>query len=1109
MRKYIFICFNLLIWHFGQSQDSPLANGNWVKMNFSENGVYAISYEKMNEMGFDVNNVDPTTIQIFGLPGGMLPQNNDADWPSGLAEIPTQLDAQDSDKFEPGDRILFYVDAVDRLTYDEIKGIYQVEKNLYSNHISYFITLGQNEGRKLSLSPNLGGNFATFNTHETIISHEEESINLLNSGREWFGERMTNNALNFQHDVFEPRGDGKLYLRAISQAIQATSLNFNIEDQEGTLNFNPIPNQQYGIKANVQDLIIPFEVISNQITLELEYDRGGVNNAVSYLDKYLISIPTANTYNEDFLLINSASLGNSISSFQIESDVELSIWNITNSLSPVIQEFDQNGRTHQFSTFTESLQKFWVFNEEQLPEPKDFEQISNQNLSGEASPDLIIVANDQFLGHAQQMAEFRRSNDQMSVIVASLDQVYNEFSGGRPDISAIRDFAKTKYDQSSRLKYLLLFGKGSYDYKDRVSSNTNLVPTYESRNSIHPLFTFSSDDYFGFLEDHEGEWIESRAGDHDLEIGIGRIPVTNTEQADNFIEKWLSYQSDPNTFGEWRTKLNFVADDGDRNIHQRDADILARTVDANHEDFGVTKLYLDAFPQEQLPNGEASPEAEKALLDAVNEGRIMINFTGHGAESGWMQERILTFDLMEQWQNPDRLPFLVTATCEFGRNDDPETFSGAEFLLTKERSGAIGLVTTARPVFSSTNFSLNEALYDIMLAKDSDQFNRLGDIIQYTKNNSLEGSLNRNFILLGDPSLRLAFPEMDIVISSINNQPIRGSDTLRAYQTVSFQGQISNSPSFNGELSYQLIDKAIQKVTLGSDSDPFHFEEKDQFLARGKAKVTNGTFSIRLTIPKNIDYNFGKARLQMYALDATKKQDAFGAFEEFILGGTDSQAQEDNSPPSGQLFLNDTIGTVQSSYGANVNFIAILEDENGINISENGLGQSIELIVNDSLRYILNENFVTFPDQFERGILSYPLQGLSPGVNNIQLSYWDNRGNRSVSDLAFSVNENSSLINEIKNYPNPLENETIFYISHQLNSEFVEVKVEIMNMNGQKITEFKQDFSNAQSKLNIEWDMNEDLGYQLEKGVYIYNVLISSKTSGLSESKQKKLIISY
>ena len=1099
-----------------KAQDnSVLSSGYWVKIEASERGVYQVTQSELSSMGFDLSSIDPRNLALFGISEGMLPQSNSAHFTKNLTEIPIAVDGEEDGIFDIEDILFFYSSGPDKLFFDEVSNSYQNESNLYAQTAYYFLTVLNQAGLRLSTTKDLGRGFPSYDQHDLVISHELEETNILKSGREWFGERITNNELNFNYeDTRIIQGSGQIEVTAITQSFETSSLIISVDNNSiGQLDFFSIPNQQYAIKADEQNDIFPFESQNGSISLSINYERNGNSTSVAFLDRFLIEVPAQNSYNTPFLLSNKGTLLNTISEMTIQSSEDLEIWDVTNTNEPYFQEVDRSNEQFVFGFNSEQLKYFWVFDKSDAFQIDDFSLVSNQNLQGTRTPEFIIITNPEFRQIADQMADFRQSNNNMPTMVVEPMDIYNEYSGGRQDVSALRNFIKQKFDQSNRLQYVLLLGKGSYDYQDRLDNNSNFVPTYESRNSIHPLYTYSSDDYFGFLEDHEGEWIENRSGDHTLEIGIGRIPVTNLEQAERFYQKWLHYQTAQSTIGDWRSKVAFVADDGDRNIHQRDADILARRVDSNHQQFEVSKLYLDAFEQQNLPNGQASPDAEKALLDAVNDGTLLINFTGHGAESGWMQERILTFDLMEQWENPDKLPFLVTATCEFGRNDDPNEFSGAEFLLQKEKSGAIGLVTTARPVFSSTNFSLNEALYEVVLSQQNGFYNRLGDIILFTKNNSLEGSLNRNFILLGDPSMKLAYPEKNIKITKLNNQTPSGKDTVRAFEQVTFEGQIEKNTlfdhQFNGKLTYQLIDKPVKKKTFGTESDVFTYQEKDLVLSRGEVSIVQGQFRIDAKIPLNIDYSFDNARLHMYAMDTVNQSDAVGSFEAFILGGTNNNSLNDNTPPTAELFLNDTTSGLLANYSSSVLFIAQIEDRSGINISSNNLGQDIELTLNDSLSIILNNYYTNYPDQFKKGEVRFNIENLPTGMNHFSLKYWDNAGNPNKSELTFLVEENSSIINEIKNYPNPFKLQTHFLITHKLAGENLDVKIEILNTTGQAITAISRQFNNAQADITVAWESLNNLGNPLNAGIYIYQIELSSRTSGLRQIQRKRLVISY
>ncbi|MFT6053808.1 MAG: hypothetical protein ACJASP_000692 [Roseivirga sp.] len=729
-------------------------------------------------------------------------------------------------------------------------------------------------------------------------------------------------------------------------------------------------------------------------------------------------------------------------------------------------------------------------------------------------PDLVIITAAEFLPQANRLAEFRRIADQLEVLVTSPQEIYNEFSSGRPDISAIRDYMYHLKEKSDRLKYLLLFGKGSYDYKDRIDGNTNFVPTYEARSSLNPLTSYSSDDFFGFLENTEGEWTENRNGDHTLEIGIGRIPATNTHQAKTAVDKIINYQNSISGIGDWRRRIVFVADDGDNNLHQRDADRLATLVDTTYAGFNVRKIYLDAFEQVSSPNGEASPKAENALLDAVDQGVLIMNFTGHGAETGWMQERILTIESIANWKNPNRLPLVVTATCEFGRNDDPLIVSGAEELMFRENAGAIGLVTTARPVFSSSNYTLNLALYGSILERPNGEFQRLGDIIKFTKNNALNGANNRNFILLGDPSMRLNYPNKEITITKINGiVPNAQSDTLRAMQRVRIEGEIERAgqieTSFNGNLNFSLFDKRNNRQTIGTESSPFSYLERDSQLFNGTASVIDGHFTIELVVPKNINYQFGSGKMSMYAFETDKIADAFGAKIDFTLGGTAKNPATDLNPPEVKAYINDTSAVKKIIVKRDASLLLQLFDENGINISESGIGQNLSATLNDSITYNLNNFYRAKLDDFQKGQVNFPMRNLPLGINRLEIRAWDNFNNLSKTEIQFEVtSENSTLISEINSYPNPFVDHTTFSIVHNGAGEALELTIDIVNAKGGKVITLQSEIEIGSNTETITWNGTDKYGSKLSKGIYIYNVILRSTDSGKTHVKRQKLIIS-
>lgn len=1099
---------------------SVLSEGSWLKMAFTEPGAYRINWNTLHDMGWEPSDIDPRNLAIYGNPGGMLPQSSDEPRPIDLIENPIVVSGEADGVFGENDFLLFLVDEINQTQYNSDEDQFEVIKNLYSDTLYYFLTIKDSPGLRIQNSPNLGNDNPLINVSRQLIAHESDEVNLLSSGREWLGEQLNAiNSIDFQHQAESLADNGSIKITSefVTQAYVETSLDVNLNDNLiGELNFQTIPNSQYAVKGNIQ--AATFEIGTDQVgtsnlDIEFIFDQNGANSSVTYLNKYLIDLPIESATNGSSLKLRYPPANQGISTYQLNStSTNLTIWDITNPSEVINQEYIVNGNNISFGAFSQNYREFLAFDPNLLPEPEVFSEISNQNLRGSSDVEFVIITHISLKNEAQRLANFRKSNDGISTLVATTQEIYNEFSSGRQDITAIRDFIKHKYDQSGKLKYVLLFGKGSFDYKNRIENNTNLVPTYESRNSIHPLLTFSSDDYFAFLDSDEGYWEETSAGDHLMDVGVGRIPAKDIGQAKKAVDKIILYQTDPNTLGDWKSRIMFVADDGDRNIHQRDADQLATLVDTTHQQFQVRKLYLDSFEQERTPNGEFSESAEQALIDAVNEGRLIINFTGHGAEFGWMQERILTFDLMEEWRNPYKLPFLITATCEFGRNDDPTTESGAERLMFKSAGGAIGLLTTARPVFSSTNYRLNEALYGTMLKQENGEYQRLGDVIKFTKNNSLQGSLNRNFILLGDPSMKLAYPEKEIEITSINGNMPTTDDTLRALQPVTIVGNIKSNgqsdSSFDGEITFNLFDKSQDKTTRGSDNDPFYFNERDRVLFRGRASVNQGEFELQFIVPKNIDYAFGAGKMLVYSTEGNLSSEALGSSLDFTLGGTYESASQDLLPPTVRIFLNDTTSEISGIYDNQVKAIIKLSDQSGINISDAVLGQNLTLTLNDSLSINLNDFYYAEVDDFTKGIAEIQLNELPAGVNQITVTARDIYGNSGTSSVEFTVEQKTSFITEIKSYPNPFIDETFFSVTHELEGENLELNVEILNTRGQIVQNLSGEILSAEETVVVNWDGKNHEGQKLEAGIYFYTFRIISNTSGKSDLVRRKLIIS-
>lgn len=1103
---------------------SVLSEGNWFKIKISKAGVYKLDYQYLGNAGIPVNNIDPKTFKLFGQSSGMLPQANSSDWPIDPLEIAIEIKGEEDGGFNNADYILFYAQDGDSYFYEDSELIY--EHNIYSDDNYYFLTYGGAEGKRISSLDSPTNSNGTVNTYNDFKYYKEESSNLLTSGRNWYSYRF-NTTTSRDYDFSFPNNivDNSIQIsvNVMAQAFEPSSFNIKTNNQLigniGVQNINDFNQKIYRYDTKGYENKGIFNADANQnVTVTVEYNKNS-SHSIGFLNDILLEAKCALVLQNNQLIFRSLeSTSNVVTKYEVSNTNSASqIWNVTDVYNVGSPLKSIIGNVLTFNDYSSELKEYVVFNPDNIEAPASINQIENQDLKSNTDSEFVIISADDFLYDAERLASFRMSNDGMNTTVVTPNQIYNEFSGGRQDVSAIRNYVKYLYE-NGQLKYLLLFGRGSYDYKEVINNNTNYVPIYESRNSLHPLETYASDDYFGFLESDEGDWEEISSGNHTLEIGVGRLPVTSTEQSKNVVDKIIHYTSSNNTLGDWRNNVLLVADDGDFNLHQRQVIELSQYLDTTYSAFLSSQFMLDNYQQISRPSGETSPDASKALDEKIDDGALIVNFTGHGGESGWMQEQILDIVQIQNWDNYDKLPLFVTATCEFGRHDDPQKTSGGELIVTSPNGAGIAIVSTCRPVNSSSNFALNKAFYENVYKKNNGEYLRLGDIFRLTKNESINLASdlkrvgNRNFALLGDPTLKLNYPKKEVIIVGINSPNIK-SDTLKALSKVTLYGQVNNNNgsidnSFNGEVSYSIFDKPIQKTTLGNENSPFSYSVKENLIFKGKSSIINGQFEIEFIVPKNISYQVDNGFINMYAI-SDDKIDGNGAEINLKVGGSTSNPLVDNASPKIKLFIGDTLNTNLSLVSHNTHLVAILEDESGINLSSFAQGNNITAILDNTEEYNLNNYYQAFEDTYKRGVVQFPLNNLSQGKHNIKLKVWDTYNNSSESEIVFTVADpNSVVIYNIDNYPNPFRDQTTFRLSHNKSGEDLEIDLEILSPIAGSILKQSTVIRNSDSIVEFyNWNGRTYNGEKLNPGIYIYQVTVRSIRDGVKNTAQKKLIL--
>jgi len=1119
------------------AQNSALASGTWYKLKIKNNGIYKITYYDLIQQGIDASSIDPGNIRIYGNGGEMLPESNTESNYDDLTENAIYVEGESDGHFDQEDYILFYGKSSVEWTYDTTRKIFMHSVNYYSDETCYFLTLDKGPGKRIqsqnSSSLPATNIITTFNDYDY---HEKDSVNLLKSGKEWYGEYFDDITGSYDFNYIFPDIDihSRAIIRANIAARNLTPTQFNILADGNTFILNvPAISGQYTIDyARFTEDTMGFFPIDSNVNITINKMTTG---SIGWLNFIEINVVRDLNFKGHLMRFrNTGCIGNgNITEFRMSnSNASIKLWDITNPFNIKNQQYTLTASDLCFRVPTDSLREFIAFDNSLFPTVSFEGKVQNQNLHVLGKADMIIITHPDFISQANRLAEIHAAYDNFSTIVVTPQEIYNEFSSGVQDVSAIRNFIRMLYDRASSdndiPKYLLLFGDGSYDYKNRIAENTNYIPAYQSLNSLMPTSSYVTDDFFGLLDSTEGYYCNGA-----LDIGIGRLPAKSIEEAKTLVDKIEYYLIKKSTYtevngcntytqnipGDWRNMVCFIADDEDYNLHIGQAEELAAFVDTMYNNFNIDKIYLDAYMQITGPNGPSYPDVTKALNERVQKGALLINYTGHGGETGWAAEKVLQISDINNWKNLTNMPAFVTATCEFSRFDDPSRNSAGEQVLLNPNGGGIALFSTTRLAFSNSNFNLNKSFCEFAFKTVDNAYYRLGDIIRLSKIDNGSIANIRNFVLLGDPALKLSYPENTIVTTNINGHQVYTTpDTLKALSIVTISGIIQDADGqkltdFNGTIYPTVYDKKIIATTLANDpqSSPYNFSRQNQILYKGKATVENGEFSFSFIIPKDMNENYGIGRISYYANN--DQTDASGYFENsyFIIGGIDSATAIDNTGPLIKLFLNDTTFSFGGTTDKNPLLLAYIEDTNGILVTGNNFGHDITAVLDENTDHTIELNDYYIPDinTYKRGMVLYPFKSLTEGKHTLRLKVWDSYNNSAEGYTEFIVSIPTDLsLKNVFNYPNPFKNKTYFYFNHNQPCCDLEVEIKIFTITGVLVTTINQTVQTTGMNISpIVWNGCNDGGKRLDSGLYLYHLKVKTLSGSYLESSNKLVIL--
>ena len=1106
---------------------SVLASGNWNKIAVNEDGIYKLTYDQLKSMG-----VDPTNVSVFTKTAGMEP-GLIANYVDDLKEIPI---------YDGGSYILFYGQGTTTWKYNSVIDRFEHDQHLFWNENYYYITSDAGEAKRISQSIK-STDTATkeYTSYVDYDYYEPDEYNIARSGREWFSKPVLSgnkisHTLSFTNALST---DAKATVRVLGQSVKNDNfLTIKVNGQQK----DRITLQESGSSStkNIANYTIKsytFTPTGNDVNIEMLYSCNE-NLAKGYIDYFTIEGISDLKLNNNFLFFRNRATDDEFVSYKIKNTfANTQIWDVSNIYDVKKMPISFSNGISTFKSEGNKIIEYAAVNVDanDFKSPKIIGKANNQNLHGIKVPEMVILTHKDFISVAEKLANIHKMRDNMDVFIVTQEEIFNEFSGGKADVTAIRWFMKMLYDRSAdtdKFKYLLLLGDGSYNNRMYEVGKPNVVQpskimTYQSIESIYGASTYVSDDYFGLLDDNEGNTniISTTTGETNIDkydkvdIGIGRIPINTIQEGEDVVFKIDTYLSNKKR-GTWKNRVCLVADDEDNNIHAVDADKLAEKIRIENPNLGVKKIFIDAFQQIKESNGHSYPDAKKLSNQYLDEGVLIWNYTGHGNPTSLSGEKMMYISDIMNMNNLSNLPVWVTATCDFCPYDHNDELSAGETVLLNPLGGGVALFTTTRLVYSSSNYQISKNFYSYIFNSDSQGKKlKIGDVTKLTKQVTGTGANKRKFVLIGDPALHLIHADVtrEIITDSINGQDISVfTDTLQSLSEMTISGYIAKTDGsvdtdFNGTLYPIVYDKISNITTLDNDNDgvTMDFEMWNSLLFSGKTEVKNGRYTFSFILPKDMDYTSGKGRIEYYA--TSENIEVNGHYEDFYLGGFKENFTSDNQGPEIKMYMN----TPSFSNGDEVNtspmLIANISDDSGINTSGNSIGHDITIKLNNDPNTIetINSSYTTAIGDYTKGTVLYSLKDLKEGEYTLTLKVWDIQNNSSSSDVKFVVkNDAIPDIESVYCYPNPVSissgKDVTFVLAHDRPEKTLTVNLHIFDISGRMIYH-SSDYSYSQSnELYFNWNPSEEY---ISPGLYLYSISIDDGNKVSSVKSEKLMLI--
>ena len=1093
------------------ASESVLNSGKWVKIQVAEDGIYKLTAADLKKMGF--SNLDK--VAVYGYGGWPLDEDFSTTYIDDVPEVAVWRSA---------DYLLFYGKGPRKWEYSSSDKSFIHTNNPYSNYGYYFVSEKETTGRTMEKAASAAGATLQVTTFDDYVLHEEELVSVNSSGRELYGESFTS-TLSRDFTISVPgitNDEGKATLSFISRG--NGTITMNVDGNALISGSVSVPSDEYEVARELYRERAWMADKGETVKVNIGYSTTGHKNV--HLNYFRLQMKRQLKVYDNYTFFRSLSARGNASRFVIQgADASTLVFDVTDGVNPQQMETSLNGTELSFSIpASASLREFVVVKPSQIKAPVTVGEVVNQNLHALPQQDMIIIAQPNFTTQAERLAEAHRTKDNLTVRVVTPESIYNEFSSGTPDATAYRRFMKMFYDrqtsEADAPKYLLLFGDGSFDNRKLTSAwksvdMSNMLLTYQTENSLSSQ-SYVIDDYFGFLDDADNK---KSLQNKKLCLGIGRFPIRTVEQATQMVDKVISYMENRN-IGSWKNNLCFMADDGSNTDgfmteHMEFADQLAGYVESEHPEFLVNKLYYDAYKKDMTAG--TYPDVRSGLQKLLKDGLLLFNYTGHGGTTALSDEKVLTQTDINQFTYT-HLPVWVTATCDFTRFDDLNTSAGEDVFLNKS-SGGIALFTTVRVAYSRPNFPINDNVIRNLFERNNGRRRTLGEVMQATKN-TLSSVYKLGFCLIGDPAVKMAYPEFGMKVTTVNGQSVDGNSiSFKALEKITVEGEVLDASGqlvtdFTGIVNPTVKDSKVTVTCLKNsnkdDSPAFTFTDYPNTIFIGNDSVRNGKFSFTFTVPKDISYSNLQGKMNLYAVDTESGNEAQGNFDNFIVGGTSDTAETDTiGPEIRALYLNDTTFVDGGQVNTTPYFVAELWDKSGVNITGSSVGHDMMLVIDEStvLSYNLNSYYELLLGEDGTGIVKFPIPALEPGKHTAEFWVWDILNNSTVRTFTFEVVEGlKPFLFDVIATPGIAREQVTFHLMHNRPESWMRVGIMVYDLAGRQLWKHEESgTSGLFENYTVSWDLTSG-GARMRPGVYIYRAAISTDNSK-DATKARKFII--